>query len=174
MCIERSSIGWELEELEQAAHLVAAEDTTQHDDVSCESTCSSGGDSCRSDTRLATSENSSEATRNTVASKLNLKSEPQCATGGNLRYVVCKDPEPACWLNTALENEAISIHEPSPKVAHDPPPNDCTGTAGSDTTPLLHDSLCDDGVGDLTDNFKCLLTLQPHLHPTQKLIEELH
>lgn len=163
MCIEQSSLGWELEELEQAAHLVAADDTTQHN-VGCESTCSSGGDSSRSDTRTTSSEKASEATRNTVASKLKLKSESKCGTEDNLR-----DAEPG-WPNTGLENDAISIHEPTPKVAHDSSINDCTGTASSDTTPLPQSNY---GVGDLTDNFKCLLTLQPPHHPTQRLIEEL-
>ena len=157
MCIERSSIGWELEELEQAAHLVAADDTTEHN-VVCESTCSSGEDSSRSDTRSANSENATEATRNTLASKSKLKSEYK------------SDTESEDWLSTGLKNDTISIHEPTPKVARDPSINDCTGTAGVDTTPLPHES---DGVGDLTDNFKCLLTLQPPCHPTQRLIEEL-
>ena len=163
MCIERSSIGWELEELEQAAHLVAADDATEHN-VGCESTCSSGGDSSRSDTRTANSENTPEATRNTLASKSKLKSEYKSDTGDNLR-----DAESEDWLKTGLKNDVISIHELTPKVAHDSI-NDCTGTAGVDTTPLTHES---DGVGDLTDNFKCLLTLQPPHHPTQRLIEEL-
>ena len=152
-----------MEELEQAAHLVAADTTTEHsdDDVGCESTCSSGGDSSRSDTRTASSENTSEAARNTVASKSKLKSR----TGDDY----WRDAGPEGWLNTGLKNDTISIHEPTLKISHGSSLNDCTGTAGSDTTP--HD--CNDGVGDLTDNFKCLLTLQPHLHPTKRLIEEL-
>ena len=203
MQVEKSSIGWELEELEQAAYLVAAGDTAQQSEEENEhESMTSTSSSDERDTESASHEDNCGHESISDAETSTERSEGHIVDGGN-----CSATGRDSVSTTALVGESIDTSH-----AREATKNDNCGEAIADLsdsakavqensevereyistqqpksgplsplsdsgTPTLHpDCICD--VGGLTKDLHTLLTLQPQHHPpttsAQNLIEELN
>ena len=166
---------WELEELELAAHLVAAGDDTEHEDDEDDSppgsTCSSEATSSVSGSEHSDRDASVEAGRERAL--LPGGCDPAIGATGTPTESASSEH------SDKPENTSSSRDKPTEKVGQENGENrkkddsneaEFTRAVGS---PVLGDG----GIADLTKGLESLLTLQPRLHkPAQKskLIEELN
>ena len=192
--VEKSSIGWELEELEQAAHLVATGDSTQHseEEDEQESVTSSSDEedtesaSCEDDCRYVRSSDADERNVTRVSDCGNCMRGSVTTTAGNAVVGDSTDKSHAEHIDSAShqisshteavsnkakavqENESVGLEKESISTHH--PKSTSAPKSGhslvGDRSTLHPDSLCDSDIGGLTEELYTLLTLQPRRQHT--------
>ena len=202
--IEKKSMGWELEELELAAQLVAAEDSENTDTSSsdegetyCEESatndkrnsgkCSSSevSTSALSSERLTASEGGSmptDAVIDTVADKSTATSDDNKLTVQNTVPYCTAGSIPYTQIDNSTKtggDNMCSCKQPLvpllDNTKHTLIPTQRDSSAGSDASFCRHHCRGEDCVADLSEDLHTLLTLQSHSStPHKKLIEDLN
>ena len=171
---------WELEELELAAHLVAAGDDTEHEDDEDDSppgsTCSSEATYSVSGSEHSDRDASVEAGRERAllpgGCDIHTASNPAIGATGTPTETASSEH------SDKPKNTSSSRDKPTEKVGQENGENRKNDDSNeAEFTQTVGSPPSDGGIADLTEGLESLLTLQPRLHkPAQKskLIEELN